>query len=288
VVLIGIAGSRLEISIAVYVGAIFVSDLVTINLSRGFHGSNTTIRLARIFKALASCLQELKSYYEGIRHSSQSDFSFLYPHPVTANQTALPPIKYDKYLGLNGLPIETVPDLGKRSTAVYTGSFNGDEVLIKFTHRYNDKAHTLLAEAGLAPRLHFFNPVVGDLLMIVMDYIPGAKSVLQLRAEESSLPSIIPEQVEKAVTLLHDHNIVFGDLRDGNVIYTPPTPNQTDGRVMLVDFDWAGSHDIDRYSATLNPDGGWADGVSQYGIMRKEHDLWQLNRLKELYRPNNP
>lgn len=281
-VLIGIAGSRLEISIAIYVGAIFVSDLVTINLSRGFHGSDTTIRLARIFKALASCLQDLKSYYERIPTSSPSDYSFLYPHPITANETALPPIKYDKYLGLNGLPIETVPDLGERSTAVYTGSFNGDKVLIKFTHRYNKKAHTLLAGAGLAPRLHFCNPIVGNLLMIVMDYIPDAKSVLRLRVEESPLPSIIPEQVEKAVTLLHNRDIVFGDLRDGNVIYAPPTPDQTDGRVMLVDFDWAGSHDIDRYSATLNPAGGWADGVSQYVKMHKEHDLWQLNRLKEV------
>jgi hypothetical protein len=162
-VLIGLAGTRLEISIAVYIGAIYVSDLVTIDLSRGFHGSSTTIRLARIFRALASCRRELEDYYGTIRPSPRSDNSFLYPHPVTANATPLPMIKYDKYLGLDGSPIETVPDLGNRSTATYTGTLErGEVVLIKFTCRYNKEAHTLLVENGLAPRLHFFNPIVGN------------------------------------------------------------------------------------------------------------------------------
>ena len=288
-VLIGIAGSRLQISIAVCVGAIFVSDLVTIDLSRGFHGSDTTIRLARVFSALASCRRELEDYYNGIGPSPRSDSSFLYPHPITANKTPLPAIKYDKYLGLDGSPIETVPDLGERSTAVYTGTLEGGEqVLIKFTYRYNEKAHALLAEAGLAPRLHFFNPIVGNLFMVVMDYIPDAKSVWHLRDKGIPLPSNIPEEVEHAVSLLHDREIVFGDLRDGNILYIKSREGDaTKGRVMLVDFDWAGSHGIDRYSATLNIHGGWAEGVSPYGLMRKEHDRWQMARLRKLCSSNN-
>jgi hypothetical protein len=289
VVLIGIAGSRLQISIAVCVGAIFVSDLVTIDLSRGFHGSDTTIRLARIFNALASCRRELEDYYNNISPSPRSDSSFLYPHPISANNTPLPEIKYDKYLGLDGSPIKTVPDLGERSTAVYTGTLEGGElVLIKFTYRYNEKAHILLAEAGLAPRLHFFNPIMGNLFMIVMDYMPDAKSVWQLLNEGIPLPSVIPEQVEHAVSLLHDRNIVFGDLRDGNILYINSRDgDMTESCVMLVDFDWAGSHDIDRYSATLNIHAGWAEGVSPYGFMQKEHDLWQMARLRELCSLNN-
>ena len=288
-VLIGIAGSRLQISIAVCVGAIFVSDLITIDLSRGFHGSDTTIRLARIFNALASCRRELEHYYNGIGPSPRSDSSFMYPNPITANKTPLPVIKYDKYLGLDGLPIETVPDLGARSTAVYTGTLEGGElVLIKFTYRYNEPAHILLAEADLAPRLHFFNPIIGNLFMIVMDYIPNAKSVWRLRDQGIPLLSVISEQVEHAVSLLHDRNIVFGDLRDGNVLFIKSGDGDlTEDRVMLVDFDWAGSHGIDRYSATLNIHGGWAEGVSPHGFMRKEHDLWQMARLRELCSSNN-
>ena len=185
--------------------------------------------------------------------------------------------------------METVPDLGERSTATYTGSLEGGElVLIKFTYRYNVKAHVLLANAGLAPRLHFFNPIIGNLFMIVMDYRPDARSVWQLQDKGITLPSVIPEQVERAVSLLHDHNIVFGDLRDGNILYIKSREGDaTEGRVMLVDFDWAGSHDIDRYSATLNIHGGWAEGVSPYGLMRKEHDLWQMARLRELCSSNN-
>lgn len=279
-VLIGAAGSYLQISIAVFLGSIFVSDLVAIDLSRGFHGSDTTIRLARIFQALALCREELEEYYTGLRPSSSYDFSFLHPHPVTANETPLPTIKYDKYLASNGLPTETVPDLGERSTALYTGILDGGErVLIKFAGRYNVEAHKLLAEAGLAPRLHFFNPIIGNLHMIVMDYLPDAMtSDLKLREERVSGPSAVLDKVELAVSLLHERGIVFGDLREGNIVYF-------DDRVMLVDFDWAGRHGVDRYPATLNVEGScqWADDVYPYGVMRKEHDLWQLRRLRRLF-----
>ncbi|KAJ2912741.1 hypothetical protein MD484_g7677, partial [Candolleomyces efflorescens] len=281
VVLIGIAGSRLQISIAAYVGAIFVSDLVTVDLSRGFHGSVTTTRLARIFQALSLCHQELKEYYAGIQPSPRSDSSWLYPHPITANGVPLPLVKYDKYLGLDGLSTETVPDLGERSTAVYTGTLEkGERVLIKFTHRYNKVAHTLLADAGLAPQLHFVNPIVGNLLMIVMDYIPEAKPVWKLLDEGASLPPIILDKVESAVSLLHDRNIVFGDLRDGNILYYRDDVGED--RVILVDFDWAGVDNVDRYSATLNVHGGWAGDVCPYGVMKKKHDLWQIARLRTL------
>ena len=98
------------------------------------------------------------------------------------------------------------------------------------------------------------------------------------------LPLVIAKQVDKAVTLLHSRGIVFGDLRNGNIIYIKRRDgdSSTEDRVMLVDFDWAGSHDVDRYSATLNILGGWAETVFPHAIMRKEHDLWQMEPLKKL------
>ena len=280
-VLIGVAGSRLHISIAVYVGGLFVSDLLTLDLSRGFHGSATTIRLARIFEALSLCRRELQGYCAGIHPSSRFDASFLYPRPITANTIPLPTINYDKYLGLDGSPIETAPDLGQRCTAIYTGSLEGGErVLIKFTHHYSKEAHDLLAKVGLAPKLRFCNPVVGGVLMVVMDCIPEAKSVRQFRDEGLSLPPVILGEVERAVALLHNGGFVFGDLRDGNILYLEDQGGEE--RVMLVEFDWTGIDGVSRYSATLNRHGEWAEGVCPYGVMKKEHDLWQIKRLKKL------
>jgi serine/threonine protein kinase len=78
------------------------------------------------------------------------------------------------------------------------------------------------------------------------------------------------------VSILHQAGIVFGDLRDNNILYA-----QTDGlaesRVFLIDFDWADRDGEGRYPATLN-----LDSVLTYGIMRKAHDLCQVDRLKAL------
>ena len=94
---------------------------------------------------------------------------------------------------------------------MYTGTLGrGEVVLIKFTCRYNKEAHTLLAKYGLAPRLHFFNPIISNLFMIVMDYFPDAKSVWRLENENLPLPSVIAKQVNKAVTLLHSRGCIWG------------------------------------------------------------------------------
>ncbi|TFK23838.1 hypothetical protein FA15DRAFT_641962 [Coprinopsis marcescibilis] len=291
VVLIGIADARLQVSIAVCIGSIYVSDLIYIDLSRGFHGSDTAVRLARIFKALSLCLQALEGHYNRIVPSTPSDTSFMYPSPTTANGTPLPVIKYTGYLGHDGLLFVTVPNLGERNTAIYTGTQEDKPVLIKFAPRYNKEAHTLLANANLAPSLRFFEPIIGNLFMVVMDYYPDAKSVWMLRNEggSDSLLPIIANRVKCALSLLHNQDIVFGDLRDGNIIYVEPCSGDTPGAgcVMLVDFDWCGLHGVARYSATLNELADWAPGVWPYEVMRKEHDLWQLEQLVKLCSSND-
>ncbi|TFK21042.1 hypothetical protein FA15DRAFT_658635 [Coprinopsis marcescibilis] len=77
----------------------------------------------------------------------------MYPSPTTANGTPLPVIKYTGYLGHDGSPFVTVPNLGERNTALYTGTLEDKPVLIKFAPCYNKEAHTLLANANLAPGL---------------------------------------------------------------------------------------------------------------------------------------
>ena len=284
IVFVGATANRLEISVAVCVGPIYVTKLLTLDLSLGFHGSDNIIRLARVFGALSRCRADLKTYYDRVRNLDFLKLSCLFPNPISLDPSkALPQITYKQFLSRAGKPTSALVDLGDATTAMYTATLGDadEEVIVKFTAHYNEVAHRLLAMAGLAPRLHSCDRVIGDLYMVVMERVDG-KSVRQLREEKMPLPAIISEQVSKAVGLLHEHNIVFGDLRDPNILY-----DESKGRVVLVDFDWSGRDGESRYPATLNPSNAWEEDVSPYSIMRKAHDLWQVQRLVALC-TNNP
>ena len=263
-----------------------MTKLLTLDLSLGFHASNNIIRLARIFGALSRCRVDLKDYYDSVTNLTYPRLSCLFPNPTPVDPSrSLPQLTYRQFLSRAGQPISTIIDLGNATTAMYAANLSDTnrEVIVKFTVRYNDAAHRLLAEAQLAPTLHFCERVIGDLYMIAMDHADG-KSVWQLREDKTPVPQLIWKKVEEALHLLHEHDIVFGDLQDPNILYlASEVPSK--GRVFLVDFDWPGKDGESRYPATLNPGNAWAEEVLPYGIMRKAHDLWQLERLRALCSP---
>jgi serine/threonine protein kinase len=83
---------------------------------------------------------------------------------------------------------------------------------------------------------------------------------------------IIAVKVEEAVHLLHDKDIVFGDLHSNNILY-----GASERRVVLIDFDWSGKKGESRYLVTLNRaelGRTWKEEVTSYGVMRKADDLW--------------
>jgi serine/threonine protein kinase len=286
IVLVGATANRLEISVAVCVGPIYVSKLLTLDLSLGFHASDNIIRLARVFVALSRCRVDLTKYYDGVSSLASPRLSCLYPNPIPLDPCkALPNLTYRQFLSQAGQPTSALVDLGNVCNSMYTATLDdtNQEVIVKFTARYNEAAHRLLANARLAPRLHFCGRIVGGLYIVVMDRVDG-KSIWQLRQEKMPVPAIVSQKVEEAVRLLHEEDIVFGDLRDPNILY-----DASKGHAFLVDFDWPGKDGESRYPATLNPgiDGKtWAEEVSPYGIMHKAHDFWQLDRLKSLCEPD--
>ena len=134
----------------------------------------------------------------------------------------------------------------------------------------------MLAAKKLAPKLHYCERIIGDLYMVVMDRVDG-KSIWQLEVEGTPIPAVVLEKVQEAVDLLHENDIVFGDLWDPNILYVAD-----EDCVMLVDFDWPAKDEEGRYPAVLNPNNAWSEDVLPYGIMCESHDIWQLNRLKGL------
>lgn len=70
------------------------------------------------------------------------------------------------------------------------------------------------------------------------------------------------------MVILHGDGLVFGDLRSINVVVV----EKGDGEMhrMLVDFDWCGRENVERYSAGLNQSEGsqWAEEVEKGGTMQ--------------------
>ncbi len=279
IVLLGVAENRIDISIAVCVGEIHVTKLLTLDVTSGFLASDNIVRLARVFKALSYCRRDLTCYYDEVGQETAPKLSSLFPNPTPVDPSVvLPVLTFKQFLSRAGQPASALVDLGKTNTAMYIATLDcaDKEVVVKFTPRYNAKAHTILASAGFAPKLHFCGRIVGGLYMVVMDRVDG-KSLWQLQTDKTPIPTIVLEHVRQAVHLIHEQNIVLGDLRDPNILYIA-----SKSCAVVVDFDWPGVDGVDRYPATLNPTNEWQEDVSPYGIMRKAHDLWQLERLEDI------
>ncbi|KIK52323.1 hypothetical protein GYMLUDRAFT_180276 [Collybiopsis luxurians FD-317 M1] len=156
-------------------------------------------------------------------------------------------------------------------------NFRETEVVVKFASRYGEAGHRLLAEAGFAPRIHYcgFEESIG-LWVIVMDYIQGALCNCKLIEHEK-------DSLSSAIRTLHKNNLVFGDLREPNVIIT-------ESKVCLVDFEWCGPCiDIKegdsvvqprvRYPADISMGIDWAPGVGQDRVITIEHDIYRLSKM---------
>ena len=110
--------------------------------------------------------------------------------------------------------------------------------------------------------------------MIVMEFLDG----MPLYRTKTSEHNTIVCDVESAITLLHSHDLVFGDLHSTNIIL-----HKIDGktRAMLVDFDWCGQHQKSCYPPRINSAIKWPDGVRSCALLDKAHDLHWLKILRE-------
>lgn len=124
--------------------------------------------------------------------------------------------------------------------------------------------------------------------MVVVDLVQGYIDAHTFLASHHRLPASAYDDIDRAVGILHGHDLVFGDLRPANIMLF-----QVEGTEgielepvyisMLIDFDWCGRHGMATYPAGLNNSGNidWHEGVARGGVMRKEHDLFMLEHVKK-------
>ncbi|KAF8331812.1 hypothetical protein F5887DRAFT_994791 [Amanita rubescens] len=265
--LVEIAGPWITVLGAVYLQKVLIQRLAgPIYLPpQGLHPIGTIDTPLRLFSALRRALRDLTHYYESL--------------PCQPTNSRFFPFVRSYILNGDRMDIEYVSPLSEDdSKAAYLAKqADGKEVVVKFVLTYNTRAHCLLAGDGLAPGLIYDGtkgPRYGGLLMVVMDYVKGGTLTELLRSSppKSRLDPII-KSVEKAIELLHANDLVFGDLRTPNIL--------VDGNgAKLVDYDWCGVHQVDRYPFIIGDAIEWAEGVGPRATLHKDHDLHMLERLK--------
>ncbi|KAF9782056.1 hypothetical protein BJ322DRAFT_1212559 [Thelephora terrestris] len=287
VVLLSMAGNCLVVSTAIYTDAVYADKLLTIDLHLGLCGPANVLRVARVFTAISECTDELSRYYRRLQPEAHP--SVMYPSPTAdppENQSQIPRLEFfAKVDHASGTQLAIFDEANKRH-AIYlanracssTGSTSTEVVLVKFTASYDEEAHLLLAKhvPPLAPKLYSCHRVIGGLKMVVMEYLSNA-SPLHRFFPPNPVPYSLKDEVvrhslKKALELLHSKNLVFGDLRVANVLYS-----HEGDRVFLVDFDWVGKHQESRYSPCLNPEAKL--GVDKWQVMEKAHDEANLKAI---------
>ncbi|KAG8891934.1 hypothetical protein FRB99_003232 [Tulasnella sp. 403] len=195
---------------------------------------------ARIFRALSQGLRDLNTFYGSLKPANP-------PLPIVSSRM------FDR-------PVYEAVTLTRQ------------RIVVKFVKQYNAEAHRILADEGLAPKLLYCGledlngARYGGLAMVVMEFVDGDSFSPQLK-------TAVADDLKRAVEILHGKDLVFGDLREPNIVV------DKEGKVKHFDFDWCAPDGKGRYTLDLNPHGGWAPDVEDGGVMRKSHDTVLLNKL---------
>lgn len=266
-------------------GGIIAGDCVVQRLTDFFwipvhstHDDNQFLRIARVFYALGKSIELLDSWYKDTV-KEVPPFDELKPHPHPRFFPS--PNAYRD--GDNLVRFEYQVPLELNVTCVtYRAKTVGDnpkDIVVKFVTSYGVDAHREMALAGLAPKLLYYGRIdvergvlsYGDLRMVVMEHVDGL--TLNKALELGKVPQNFQSDLRKVFQHLHDAGYVYGDLRQPNVMIT------REGKVQLIDFDWAGRDGKVKYPIAISTSIDWPAGVQGLTFIHKEHDNAMLDAL---------
>src|SRR6266481_93659 len=111
----------------------------------------------------------------------------------------------------------------KMRTPIFTAiQDDRKDIVIKFVDQYNAKAHHLLANSNLAPKLYYveeqltqhhtggLSPLVPHLKMIVMEWEPSPTANAAFAIKKPQTEHFL-QDVANVIRILQKENLVFGD-----------------------------------------------------------------------------
>ena len=261
------------------------------------HEDSRVYSLARVFTSLRLAVATLDKYYDQVWEDPNIP---IYAPPKPHPRLFPYPTRFDEYRAeADGGPkcteFEYIDAFGADPTNVaFLAKVKSSDrkLVVKFVDRYGLEAHQLLADAEMAPRLLYCGLLdgksdartagghtqgstklrglhVGPIRMVVMEFVEGKTA-----EEMFPLPDDAREKTEKAIRKLYDAQLVFGDLRGPNVMFSGDN-------VLLIDFDWAGKVNEARYPRNLSTRVNWprkAEELEMQPILMS-HDRFMLDQL---------
>jgi hypothetical protein len=101
--------------------------------------------------------------------------------------------------------------------SLFEATYNDRPVLIKFCQAYHGNAHRIVANAGYAPQLFFCERLQGGVMMVIMELVVG-RDAFHHFGSTKTIPSDLLDDVKAAIFILHEANLVFGDMRWPNIL----------------------------------------------------------------------
>ncbi len=263
-IILAVAGPWICVLGAIYLESGVIDPLTDMIPLVQFHHQSNFKKVARLLESLHLAFGRLKEFYKNLS-PYDSDNQRFYPflHEYTKENNVITFIYNDSLANDKLIWKATTSD--KR------------QIVVKLTQQYNEKAHELCASKRLAPKLLYAgNKVINGWWIIVMEYIQGV-TLYNAKMNDEEYLNVL-QDVNRAIELLHESELVFGDLRPTNIMVYK---NHEKTRAMLVDFDWCGKHKNGRYPSSINPVIKWPKGVKDWALLDKTHDIYWLNMLTE-------
>ncbi|RIB23831.1 hypothetical protein C2G38_2013742 [Gigaspora rosea] len=261
--IIGLAGPWICILGAVYVEKPLIEPLTAFEPLIFINDRTHLEKIARLFMALHIGCNDLTKYYKSLSNSILK---------TVDSQRFFP------YVGDFIYKEKLFNDPHKLIWKA--GTKQGQKIIVKFSHKYNDYAHKVCYEIGKAPELFFVSNTINGFYMIIMGYVDGQKLYDCDDLDISEYKKII-DDIGVAISHLHSKNIVFADLRDSNILVIKDENGTYHG--ILIDFDWAGTDNVEYYPSFMNPDINWPLRAEDGMKLKKEHDMYWLDVLKKKY-----
>ena len=270
----GISGPCIDASAAIVCpdGSVQVEALTpALRVDCDYRDDRQRNLLAGFVRGLRNAFEGLRRFYEsssgpipdpcGYRSNERAsiDRPFPYKRSYTNNQNIKCAFEYKSPL-MQGALIFLAEHTGPKA--------NAKPIAVKFTRTYSKYAHELLASKGFAPELFAVEDLAGGWKMVVMEYLSGWV-MLEEKSHEERLK--YKEKLKKALRVIHDDDLIHGDVRGPNILVYEDDIN-------FVDFDHCGKEGVKRYPREWDHRQRRGD-AKEGDFIRKDHDDWMLDRI---------